>query len=275
MLGKIKRTSPEYAAGGLQLGPRSRGMLGRAVEKDHRDKGHPMRLGVAVERWESPTLPRFFWPVQPRGPQGLQDQVKTNQCTGRSARYAMRSEPFAHDHIVDSAMRPEYVRAGFGAADAAALLYYDEAKKRDPWRDNDTVDEGSTVRAAAKALQALGEIRRYRWAFNIEDLRRGLRWLSVCVVGIDWTVDMYDTDKNGLVRPTGAVDGGHAIAVVGYDDAKFGGAFQLVNSWGPSWGARGFCWVSYEDMAELLKRDGEACAYTKFETDEERGHKGR
>ncbi|WP_026999651.1 C1 family peptidase [Eisenibacter elegans] len=44
---------------------------------------------------------------------------------------------------------------------------------------------------------------------------------------------------------------GHAVAIVGYDDHKYGGAFQLMNSWGTTWGEQGFIWVRYQDMATL------------------------
>lgn len=43
--------------------------------------------------------------------------------------------------------------------------------------------------------------------------------------------------------------GGHAITVIAYDDNKFGGAFELMNSWGTSWGNDGFIWMRYEDFA--------------------------
>lgn len=39
--------------------------------------------------------------------------------------------------------------------------------------------------------------------------------------------------------------GGHAMCVIGYDDYKAGGAFQLMNSWGPEWGKNGIAWVPY------------------------------
>jgi Papain family cysteine protease len=39
--------------------------------------------------------------------------------------------------------------------------------------------------------------------------------------------------------------GGHAMCVVGYDDAKYGGSFLIMNSWGPQWGTNGFAWVQY------------------------------
>lgn len=42
--------------------------------------------------------------------------------------------------------------------------------------------------------------------------------------------------------------GGHAMCVIGYDDYKEGGAFQLMNSWGPEWGRDGIAWIRYQDF---------------------------
>lgn len=47
--------------------------------------------------------------------------------------------------------------------------------------------------------------------------------------------------------------GGHAMCVVGYDDNKFGGAFEVINSWGTNWGNNGFFWIKYSDYALLTK----------------------
>ncbi len=41
---------------------------------------------------------------------------------------------------------------------------------------------------------------------------------------------------------------GHAITVIGYDDTTYGGAFELLNSWGTGWGNKGFIWVKYSDF---------------------------
>ncbi len=45
---------------------------------------------------------------------------------------------------------------------------------------------------------------------------------------------------NSISRPVG----GHAMILVGYDDAK--NAFRLMNSWGTEWCEGGFCWVDYD-----------------------------
>lgn len=46
---------------------------------------------------------------------------------------------------------------------------------------------------------------------------------------------------------------GHAMCVIGYDDNLEGGAFQIMNSWGESWGERGIAWVRYEDFEFFVK----------------------
>ncbi len=47
--------------------------------------------------------------------------------------------------------------------------------------------------------------------------------------------------------------GGHALCVIGYDDEKFGGAFEIQNSWGTEWGNQGYCWIRYEDYARFTR----------------------
>ncbi|MEO0899394.1 MAG: C1 family peptidase [Bacteroidota bacterium] len=55
-----------------------------------------------------------------------------------------------------------------------------------------------------------------------------------------WQPTQRDRSKRGF--------GGHAMCVIGYDDNFAGGAFQIMNSWGPEWGENGVCWVTYRDF---------------------------
>lgn len=71
---------------------------------------------------------------------------------------------------------------------------------------------------------------------------------------------------NSFFRPTGDVwyptervsagsthaHGRHAMCVVGYDDSKYGGAFEVQNSWGSDWGGGGYVWIRYDDFAEFV-----------------------
>ncbi len=47
--------------------------------------------------------------------------------------------------------------------------------------------------------------------------------------------------------------GGHAMCVIGYDDRKEGGAFQIMNSWGPEWGQNGVAWIRYNDFKRFVR----------------------
>jgi hypothetical protein len=60
-----------------------------------------------------------------------------------------------------------------------------------------------------------------------------------------WQPSGMDASKVGM--------GGHAMCVIGYNDSKFGGAFQLMNSWTPEWGQNGIAWVRYGDFKEYVR----------------------
>lgn len=47
--------------------------------------------------------------------------------------------------------------------------------------------------------------------------------------------------------------GGHAMCVIGYDDRKDGGAFEILNSWGKDWGNNGVGFVKYADFKHFTK----------------------
>ncbi len=44
----------------------------------------------------------------------------------------------------------------------------------------------------------------------------------------------------------------HAMTIVGYDDNRNGGSFEIMNSWGEGWGNQGFIWVTYADWAKFV-----------------------
>ena len=69
--------------------------------------------------------------------------------------------------------------------------------------------------------------------------------------------EMYNSIQSNSVNGVwnGAMDsypGGHAMCVIGYDDKKEGGAFEILNSWGDDWSASGFVWFRYADFAKVV-----------------------
>jgi hypothetical protein len=59
--------------------------------------------------------------------------------------------------------------------------------------------------------------------------------------------------------------GGHAMCVIGYDDTKFGGAFEVMNSYGPKFGDKGFVWISYKNFKETVE-EAYVMKTTKYQT---------
>jgi hypothetical protein len=62
-------------------------------------------------------------------------------------------------------------------------------------------------------------------------------------------------EAEGLWRPVedpGDYYGGHAMCVVGYDDDREGGAFEVMNSWGRKWGNGGFMWIPYNSFVDFV-----------------------
>ncbi len=81
---------------------------------------------------------------------------------------------------------------------------------------------------------------------------------NTALMGIFTRTAFYGFDSENNIyttsHATGALGGGHAVCVVGYDDDKSTtdgpGAFLLVNSWGSDWGDGGFWWMSYEAVKD-------------------------
>lgn len=71
-----------------------------------------------------------------------------------------------------------------------------------------------------------------------------------------WKPDSIEYTKNF---------GGHALAVIGYDDEKYDGAFEILNSWGSNWGNNGYTWVKYSDFNHFCVWAGEEIPGPKVE----------
>lgn len=88
--------------------------------------------------------------------------------------------------------------------------------------------------------------------FKVDGVKRSLLNGNPVVIG--FMVDnAFQSAKNVYVPDNLGTTGGHAMCVIGYDDDKYGGSFEIVNSWGPTWGNEGFMWIRYSDFAEYTR----------------------
>jgi len=87
---------------------------------------------------------------------------------------------------------------------------------------------------------------------KIESVKRSLINGNPVIIGFTIENAFY-ASKNVFEPDHGETTGGHAMCVIGYDDEKYGGAFEIVNSWGKSWGNEGFIWVRYADFINYTR----------------------
>lgn len=75
------------------------------------------------------------------------------------------------------------------------------------------------------------------------------------VISIPVYEDFQTADANAVYDHTGSAEplGGHAIAIIGYDEDKK--AFRMINSWTDQWGDKGQLWLS-EDWLRREAREG-------------------
>ena len=168
------------------------------------------------------------------------DQGNTPMCVGYAWAHWIEDGPVTHGGI---------------APIVPPTTIYREAQKVDEWVGENYA--GTSVRGAAKYLKSTNKISSYYWAFDVNTLKNTVLNVGPVVVGTNWYNGMFYPDRNGLIRITGRVAGGHAYVINGVDTVKQ--LFRIKNSWGKSWGQSGHAYISFNDMSRLIRERGEIC----------------
>lgn len=215
--------------------------LGRLPAPDSRDRAHLMEM--VLPSMEQPGALRMMlrravgkiWNCAQ-----WYDQKSYSCCVGFGWKHFLCAAPIMHKGPPD----------GFEIYQACLPL--------DEWADNDhdsvEMQFGTSVRAGAKALQAMGHLERYLWAFDMETVKQFVLTQGPVVLGTSWHDGMWKPDKNQYVNLTGGVVGGHCYTTLGY--SRLRDAFRCINS---HEGNRRF-WLRAADLQVLLGDWGEACA---------------
>lgn len=168
---------------------------------------------------------------------------------------------FAAAHTVNT----NPVRRGLAGRSTArgvdAMRWYERATALDVFAGQFPPDDtGSSGLAACQALVEAGVISRYEWAFGFE---HGLDSIAAgpFMQGTWWTEAMFRPDADGRVHPTGADAGGHEYEWVGVEvRSKLNPSKNrawYMNSWGAGWGEAGYFYMTFDDAAALVGRDGD------------------
>lgn len=203
--------------------------LGWVKSTDPRNGNYPLRAAIPPEATQ---IAARTWYAPP-----ALDQGSKPHCVGYSGRHVLNASP-----IITR-----------GGPDADTLYF--EARKRDEWSGENY--DGTSALGLMRYLSEIGIVTEYRWSESAADALDFVLGVGPLLLGCLWTRDMSRPDRHGVIRPTGAEEGGHELVIIGGNRRQ--GRFRLLNSWGGTWCQGGRCWLLGEDLERLLERRADIC----------------
>ena len=223
----------------------------RPDSMDFRDKMYEASLVEVPPRIELEEYKQFNIPILNQGEEGA--------CTGMGlatvANYLLRKREIDPD-----------------SKSVSPRMYYEMAKRYDEWSGEDY--SGSSARGAMKGWHKHGVCSEEHWPYKVSQADKSLTakriedatsrplgayfrvnhknlvsiHAAIAEVGILYaTATVHEgwqkIKNNGVIPLKPKLLGGHAFAMVGYDER----GFWIQNSWGQNWGKDGFALISYSD----------------------------
>ncbi len=200
-----------------------------------------------------PALIQLQQTIDPPQDQKILDQFSEGACTGFSLAACI-------NHLYKNADQNTQV---------SARMLYEMAKRSDEWPGEDY--DGSSLRGAIQGWKNMGVCKDTMWQYKttnpgeltidrakdarnhtigayyrikpeITHFHAALNEVGIIAVSA-YVHRGWNNPRDGIIEYHEKKDGGHAFAVVGYNDK----GFWVQNSWGNTWGENGLALWSYED----------------------------
>ena len=189
------------------------------------------------------------------------DQALTSSCVGHALANAITlcqrvaggdhdAKPPSRLHVYDMARGNNRADIGttlFRAADVTAQFGYllESERPWNPWDIDTRVPWGKGHLSAARA-----GLRHHRVLGDRVEIIKSLVGNGYGVdVGMDIGPAFQDWKRGKIYDGEAQHSGGHAMAVVGYNDA----AALVINSWGRDFADDGFAWISWRYICDVLR----------------------
>lgn len=204
----------------------------------------------------------------------VKNQGRLGSCVGFAVA-AMKEFQEYTEHMNEVKAGKKYKRKQDQYDLSEAWIYWN-SKKIDPWPNS----EGTSIRCAMRVLRKIGVPCEAGWEYNDAFKGKPKSWAKLIakwglidsywrisgvnellsalndgpvVIGIGCFEEIFRPNETGVVNypaNPNKLMGGHAICAVGYsDNLKL---IKFKNSWGTSWGKKGYGFVSYKYINDFM-----------------------
>jgi C1A family cysteine protease len=113
---------------------------------------------------------------------------------------------------------------------------------------NNVAAKNYTIKAYSSLTNVFGRINKN----EIIAIKKSITDNNPIIFSLKCYTSLFNVGKDGVwtMSANDTLVSDHAICIVGYDDNKFGGAFEVMNSWGTAWGNNGFFWITYDQVMQ-------------------------
>ncbi len=113
---------------------------------------------------------------------------------------------------------------------------------------NNIAAKNYTIKAYSSITNVFGRINKN----EVIAIKKSITDNNPIIFSLKCYSSLFNVGKDGVwkMSDNDTLISDHAVCIVGYDDNKFGGAFEIMNSWGPSWGNNGFFWLTYDQVIQ-------------------------
>ncbi len=220
------------------------------------------------------------------GHQGAQ-----GSCVGWALAYALKSyqervernwnfeskkQHFSPSFIYNQIRKSKSCKAGTFFTDGFNLLRRDGVATMEdfPYDENDCEKLPSAAIKQRAREYAIADWRRVNPQDETEvklQIASGFPVIIGAMVDKDFMELRSSTPYAGTGTPS---EGGHAMVTIGYSDELK--AFKIINSWGQSWGDKGFGWITYDAFRKIVREAyvAQDIVMHKIETVEQRPGQG-